>query len=153
MKSVFGDRKTIRDGFIHFFLADVIFAAFIGGSLEFIILFTLRNRALFLFHGVPGIVIEGLVTWFSVLLSAKIMQRERTIDSIGLAFIATGFSVASALIALPYIGFFSQISKVSTLYLIIKESLHASLFYTSSLLYFSDISLRSLLKDRPQGRV
>jgi hypothetical protein len=148
MKAIFGDKKTVRDGFIHFLFADVIFAAFLGGSIQFVILFALRGDALFLFQGVGGIVIEALVIWGSVVLSARCMRRARTHDSLGIAFVSTGLSICAALLILPYLGFISELSRVTGLYLFIKQSVHVCVFYTATIIYFSGLSARNLLKDQ-----
>ena len=146
MKEALGDTKTLKDGFIHFIVADVILAAFLGGSLEFVILFFMKYRALFLFHGIGGIVVESVVTWLSVMMSARLMRRSRDADAMGIALIATTFSVISTLVVLPYIAFFSEISRVTELYLFIKEALHACIFYTATMIYFSGFSPTVLLK-------
>ncbi|MCC2630401.1 MAG: hypothetical protein K0S38_210 [Candidatus Paceibacter sp.] len=148
MKAVFGDKKTIRDGFIHFLLADVIFAAFLGGSIEFFILFALRGDALFMFQGIGGIIIEALVIWGSVFLSARCMQRKRTDDILGIAGVSTGLALLAALLVIPYSTFISDLARVSGLYLFIKQSLHVCIFYTATIFYFSGLSARGLLKDQ-----
>lgn len=147
MKSVFGDHKTFQDAFIHFLLADVLFAAFLGGSIEFIILFIFRSKALFAFQGFGGMVVEAAVTWLSVFLSARMMRRTRHHDSIGIAVMATGFSLLTALIAAPYLGFFSEISHAPLIYLVLKEALHTSVFYSATMVYFSGMSIHSLFKE------
>ena len=149
MKSILGDTRTVKDGVIHFFLADVILAAFLGGSIEFIILFFMKDRALFLFHGAGGVLVESVVTWLSVYLSARLMHRTQSGDSLGIALISTGLSIVSTLIVLPYIVFFAEISRVTEMYLFIKEAMHACIFYTATMIYFSGLSPKALLKDIP----
>jgi hypothetical protein len=145
--TIFGDRKTFRDALLHYLVADVLFSAFLGGSVSFVILFFMRQQALFLFQGVWGMVIESTVTWLSVMLSVRLLNRTRTDDVIGMTFIATGFGIIASLVALPYIHFFSVISRSSTTYLFLKEALHIAIFYSATMIYFSGSSLKSLLKN------
>ncbi len=143
---IFGDSKTFRDGLLHYLLAGVLFAAFLGGSISFVILFFMRQQALFLFQGVWGMIIEGVITWLAVMLSARLMNRNREHDVIGMALVATGFALIASLVALPYLHFFSVISRSTTTYLFLKEALHICIFYSATMLYFSGASSRSLLK-------
>lgn len=147
MKSVFGDSKTVRDGLIHYLLAEVLFAAFLGGSIQFIILVTLKGYALFAFQGIWGMLMDLTITWCSVLLSVSLMSRKQKIDSVGVAFTSTTFLLAVAAVSIPYLHILSAMSRVDISYLVMKEALHTCVFYTSTLIYFSGFSVRSLLKE------
>jgi hypothetical protein len=145
MKNYLGDYTTVRDACLHFFVADIMLSAVLGGSLEFIILFFAHSNALFLLHGSVGVVVESVVTWVSVLLSARLMRRMRNADSLGIALVSTSLSIFSTLIVVPYITYFSQVSPLTGSYLFIKEALHACIFYTATMIYFSGYSPRSLM--------
>jgi hypothetical protein len=146
MKAIFGDSKTFRDGLLHYLLAGVLFSAFLGGSISFVILFFLRRQALFMFQGVTGVIIEAAITWCAVIISARLMRRNRDNDVLGMTLIATGFALLVSLVALPYIHFFSVISRSSEIYLFIKEAVNICVFYTATIIYFSGSSLKALLK-------
>jgi hypothetical protein len=83
------------------------------------------------------------------------MRRNRTADSFGLALVATGFSLMVALVALPYLEFFSELSRMPTTYLFLKEGLHTCVFYSATIIYASGFTLRGLLKTKtkPQHSV
>jgi hypothetical protein len=144
---MFGDSKTFRDGLLHYLIADVLFSAFLGGSVSFVILFFMRQQALFLFQGVWGMVIESVVTWLSVMLSVRLMNRTRDHDVLGMTFVATGCALIASFVALPYLHFFSVISRSSTTYLFLKEALHIAVFYSATVMYFNGITFKSLLKN------